>query len=241
MTGMLASVSSVIETDQVLQAEVDIVDIKNPLAGALGAVAIETVQSIVDSVAGRVPTSATVGDIEQDDPRLPELIEAMTATGVDFVKVGLFAESPAPVFINLMRAMAQRNHNIVIVIFAEHYQGSNSLQPLLETGIAGIMMDTCNKSGRSLLDIFNPVELGDFVKSAHDSQLLAGLAGSLRLEHIGQLLNCNPDYLGFRGALCTNDNRVNAISTEMVGQIRAAIPKKDNIYYHDRNLLQATH
>ena len=241
MTGMLASVSSVLETDKVLQAEVDIVDIKNPLAGALGAVEIETVRSIVERVAGRVPTSATVGDVEQNDPRLPELIEDIAATGVDFVKVGLFADVPDPVFINLMRAMVKCNHNIVIVTFAEHYHGSGALQPLLETGIAGIMMDTRGKEGQSLLDIINPAELGTFVERAHVSHLLAGLAGSLRQEHIGPLLDYKPDYLGFRGALCANDDRVNAISAEMVGQIRAAIPKKDNIHYHERFMKQATH
>ncbi len=236
MTGMLASVSSVKEAEVVLQADVDIVDIKNPFTGALGALDVRAVSSIVKMIAGSIPTSATIGDVEQCDSRLPDLIENMAATGVDFVKVGLFAERAETDFIKVIQSMALQGYRIVVVVFAEHYRGGITLLPLLESGVCGVMMDTCSKDGRSLLDIVSPEELTRFVESVRNSHLLAGLAGSLRYEQIKQLLDYKPDYLGFRGALCADDNRINSISAEMVGQIREAIPKQDNIHYDDRRL-----
>ena len=88
MTGMLASVTSIEEAEMVLNAGVDIIDIKNPLKGALGALDIKGVKNIVQKVNGAIPTSATVGDINPDDPNLLDAIFTMASTGVDFVKVG---------------------------------------------------------------------------------------------------------------------------------------------------------
>ena len=70
MTGLLASVSNVDEALLVESLDADIIDLKNPLMGALGAVAPETISKIVDALNKNTVTSATIGDL----PLLPELI-----------------------------------------------------------------------------------------------------------------------------------------------------------------------
>ncbi|OYV19732.1 MAG: hypothetical protein CG441_670, partial [Methylococcaceae bacterium NSM2-1] len=55
MTGMLASVNSLAEALLALSADVDIIDLKQPALGALGALDIDTVKQIVAGIDGRCP------------------------------------------------------------------------------------------------------------------------------------------------------------------------------------------
>ena len=58
--GMLASVTSVAEAEAALAAGADLIDLKEPARGALGALDLDTVVAIVAAVGGRRPVSATV-------------------------------------------------------------------------------------------------------------------------------------------------------------------------------------
>ncbi|HIF51288.1 MAG TPA: hypothetical protein EYQ42_07165 [Thiotrichaceae bacterium] len=225
MTGMLASVMSVAEAEVVLDANVDIIDIKNPHEGALGALDINTVKEIVKRVNGNILTSATIGDIKSDDSNLSDYIINMAGTGVDYVKVGLFDDKPAESFVNTISDAANKGIKLVIVMFAENYNGTESISPLLQSGITGIMLDTKEKKGRNLCAILTDIELQKFVKEAKKYNLLTGLAGSLKFEDIFSLLDLNSDYLGFRGALCSESDRIKSINEEQVKRIRAAIPQ----------------
>ncbi len=224
MTGMLASVSSVAEAEIVLDAGVDIIDIKNPHEGALGALEINAVKDIVQLVNGETLTSATIGDIKSDNSRLSDYIISMAETGVDYVKIGLFDVQPSEYFIKTIKDAENRGIKLVIVIFAENYQGKESITPLLQSGITGIMLDTKEKKSKNLCAILNIDELKYFVESAKEFDLLTGLAGSLNFNDIQLLLKLNSDYLGFRGALCSESDRIRSIDEEQVKKIRAAIP-----------------
>ncbi|MGZ4980235.1 MAG: (5-formylfuran-3-yl)methyl phosphate synthase, partial [Methylobacter sp.] len=90
MTGMLASVNSVAEALQVLSANVDIIDLKQPALGALGALETDLVKSIVDEINGRCPVSATIGDLPMQPELVYQAVQAMAETGVDYVKIGFF-------------------------------------------------------------------------------------------------------------------------------------------------------
>ena len=137
MTGMLASVTTIAEAEIALQANVDIIDIKNPHEGALGALEINGVKDIVRKVNRVVPTSATIGDIKPDDPDLFKYILDMSDTGVDYVKVGLFENKISDNFIKVI-SNAAKNINLVVVLFAENYLGESSIEPFLKTGIANL-------------------------------------------------------------------------------------------------------
>jgi dihydroneopterin aldolase len=54
--------------------------------------------------------------------------------------------------------------------------------------------------------------------------LLAGLAGSLEAPDIPRLLLLSPDILGFRGALCSGQDRTARIDAAATDVIRALIP-----------------
>ncbi len=240
MTGMLASVNSVAEAEVVLDADVDIIDIKNPHEGALGALEINAVKEIVQMNNGEILSSATIGDIKPNDPKLLDYIVDMAKTGVDYVKVGLFDHQPSDYFVKTIANAANKGIKLVIVVFAENYQGKESICPLLQSGIVGIMLDTKEKKGKNLRMILDDVELQDFVEIAKEFNLLAGLAGSLQFDDIESLLALTPDYLGFRGALCSGNDRIKTINTEQIKKIRDAIPYSKDINYDDREYKEAS-
>lgn len=233
MIGMLASVTSIKEARLVLNAGVDIIDLKNPELGALGALDTNTVSEIVESISRASLTSATVGDIEPNDPALYELIISMANTGVDYVKVGLFGNHANECFIEVLNQAAKKNIKIIVVLFAENYSSLVSLDNLMRSGISGVMLDTKNKSDKNLLSLLSRQELDEFVRLAKSHDLVTGLAGSLRYEDISSLLDIEADYLGFRGALCSENDRVKSIVTKNISKIRNAITQQKAINYGD--------
>ena len=50
--------------------------------------------------------------------------------------------------------------------------------------------------------------------------MLCGLAGALRVEDIETLSPLQPDYLGFRSALCQQHRRTNRLDPELAKQIQ---------------------
>ena len=66
MTRMLASVRGVAEADIAVSGGADIIDCKDPSAGALGAVATDVVRETVSFVARRRATSAVCGDLPME-------------------------------------------------------------------------------------------------------------------------------------------------------------------------------
>ena len=90
MTGMLASVNSLEEALLVLSADVDIIDLKQPAFGALGALDIATVKQIVAEIDGRCPVSATIGDLPVQPDPIFNAVKAMAETEVDYIKIGFF-------------------------------------------------------------------------------------------------------------------------------------------------------
>ncbi|GJM05979.1 MAG: hypothetical protein DHS20C09_19750 [marine bacterium B5-7] len=234
MTGMLASVTSIKEAQLVHKHGVDIIDLKNPAQGALGALETYLVAEIVKSISGTTTlTSATVGDIEPNDPSLFGRIVNMANTGVDYVKVGLFNDIANELFVEVLNKASEQNIKVIVVLFAENFTSLASLKILLGSGISGVMLDTKNKIDKSLLSLLSTHELYRFVQLAQSHGLITGLAGSLRYEDINSLLGVEADYLGFRGALCSENDRVRSIEVKNIVKIRSAITEQRAIDYGD--------
>jgi uncharacterized protein (UPF0264 family) len=89
MTGVLASVRSADEAEAALAAGADIIDLKEPRSGALGALPAEVIRTAIARIGGCRPLSATVGDLPMEPRLLARAVGNVGALGVDFVKVGL--------------------------------------------------------------------------------------------------------------------------------------------------------
>ncbi len=215
MTGMLASVNSLEEALLIKSVAVDIIDLKQPAEGALGALSPNSVQQIVAEIDGHKPVSATVGDLPMQPETVFRAVESMAATGVDFVKIGFFPGHDWEGTIDKLSALTI-NHALIAVLFADKHPDFKVIKLLHMAGFNGVMLDTMNKHHASLLTAMTKDEIRNFVRSAKKHGLLTGLAGSLKETDITGLLALEPDYLGFRGALCEQLNRVARLDKEKV-------------------------
>ena len=226
MTRMLASVNSLAEAKLVYQAGVDIIDLKQPEAGALGALPLETVAQIRAWCAGSIPLSATVGDLPMQPELIGDAVQTMASTGVDYIKIGFFPGGDWPGVITTLAAFRQHQYALIAVLFADTHPDPAVVPTLQQAGFSGVMLDTMDKSRGSLTEVMPFHAIERFVDAAKNHNLLCGLAGSLRLEDIPVLLRCQPDYLGFRGALCVRQQRTANLDSEAVARIKQALPSR---------------
>lgn len=223
-TGMLASVTSLREAALALQWGADIIDLKNPSEGALGALPLAAVSAIVKFVAGRKPVSATVGDLTAMEPMaLRQAVTSMAATGVDYVKAGFFPGRNLTACVEALSRPARDGAAIVAVLFADSGVKHGLLGELALHGFTGVMLDTAVKDGRSLRDHLRIEEIRAFVQEAKARGLLTGLAGSLSEKDIPHLLPLRPDYLGFRGGLCRGGQREQQLDQAAFDGVRDAV------------------
>jgi uncharacterized protein (UPF0264 family) len=222
MTKILASVMAVEEAHVALDCGFDLIDFKDPRAGALGALPLDTVRAGVRMIAGRRPTSATVGDLPMEPNILATVVNELAQTGVEFVKVGFFPSGDWNACIDVLPAYA-RSTRLVAVLFADRKPDFSWLSEFGRAGFAAVMVDTANKSARGLRHHLNDAVLGAFVTQAKSNGLMVGLAGSLCTEDIPDLLKLEPDYLGFRSALCSNANRTHGFDRARCTALRRLI------------------
>lgn len=229
MTGMLASVNSLAEALLVLSADVDIIDLKQPALGALGALDIAAVKQIVAGIDGRCPVSATIGDLPMQPDPVFNAVKAMAETGVDYIKIGFFPGDDWQGTVKKLSALTGQNRALIAVLFADTQPDPGIMSLLKDAGFTGVMLDTMNKQKGSLTQLMAKMEIAQFVTQAKARQLLCGLAGSLRLEDIPELMPYKADYLGFRGALCQEHNRVGELNKQAVMQVNRAIKNTDAV------------
>lgn len=202
VTRMLASVTTVAEAVMAQEEGVDIVDIKDPSKGALGALDGRIARDIVSAVGAMVPTSATVGDYPEMNPAsVTEAVRATAELDVTYIKIGFWG-TPRDAQCAQALAPLAAGHRLIAVLFADLSHESAMLETLAAAGFTGAMYDTANKAGAPLRGIKSTTELALFVRRARGLGLLCGLAGKLKSTDIEPLVNLGPDYLGFRGALC---------------------------------------
>jgi len=221
MTRLLVSVRDVAEALLAAEHGADLVDCKEPSAGALGALPTETVAAVVRAVRSRFPgrsLSATVGDFAPDavGPVL-ERVAAVAATGVDYVKVGV-----APGAFALLDALRGCDATIVPVFIADAGLDAALLERACAAPFPALMLDTADKSAGSLFDVLDTPTLRRFVQAARAAGRWSGLAGALRLEDAARVAVLGADFAGFRTAACA-ERRTGALDAARVRALRAAL------------------
>ncbi len=223
MSALLASVTDRAEAGLAVAGGADLIDLKQPAGGALGALPNKVVRDIVAMLHGRVPVSATTGDLPMDPERLGRAARAKAATGVDYVKVGLFAGGDWPAAIRALARVAAEGAPLIAVLFADQRPDIRVLRTLARAGFVGAMVDTADKAGGGLRSHWSDAEVAAFVRGCRAHGLLSGCAGSLRAADIAPLRAAGPDYLGFRGALCRGAQRVGRLDAGALALIRRTL------------------
>jgi hypothetical protein len=230
---LLVSVVSGEEAQRALAGGADIVDIKDPAEGALGAPAPRVLCDVVRAVGASAPVSVALGDLP-DLPHTAALAARGAAlSGAGYVKVGLRGVRDLGRAVAMMTAVADAvalGRGRVSVIAAA-YADAAALDPpalapaylpeLVErTGIAGALVDTFVKDGRGLYSWLSESELADLVERTRRSGAIFGVAGQLRL---GELRRVDADVIGVRSAVCRGGDRTSSLRAELVAAAMAEL------------------
>ena len=218
MTRALISVRSAAEAAVAVAHGADLIDAKEPAHGALGALPMDAIREIVATVAGARPVSATVGDLPPDPRLIVAAVQEIAATGVDMVKIGLLPGPDRPACLPPLVPIARRQP-LIAVLFADRDPDLELIPRIAGAGFVGVMLDTADKAGGALTSQASLPFLSSFVAAARREGLLAGLAGSLRREDIATLRPLGASYLGFRGAVCQRNNRVDGLDPRCLDEI----------------------
>jgi (5-formylfuran-3-yl)methyl phosphate synthase len=228
----LASVRDVGEALLAARLGADIIDLKEPRQGALGAVPEREQRAILAALGrGRPLVSATVGDLPFEPEVLVSAINRTTEVGVDLVKFGVFAAGEAAMvgLVELDRQLRRTPpaRPLVVLFLADRLAAGDEAAVLARAalrvcGVAGVMLDTADKGSGRLVEVMAPAELSRFVAAVHAGGGFAGLAGSLSIGDIDALASTGADVLGFRGALCHGDRKA-SLCVEAFARVRDQI------------------
>jgi len=233
MTKILISVTSIEEAQVALANGADMIDLKDPAYGALGALPLDRVAEVVrfvkaQTVYGDKVTSATIGDLPLCPDLITEQVGRLLATQVDIVKIGLFTE-PGLQFedyercLNGLKSLTAKDVKLIAVLFAEHSYPDGLLTLIKNAGFYGVMIDTATKNGATFLDYHSIDFIKTMAKTLQDYGLMFGLAGSLKLQHVVTIKEINPNYVGFRGGVCVNNLRNSPIDSDKILAIRQSM------------------
>jgi uncharacterized protein (UPF0264 family) len=220
---LLVSVVSAAEAQRALAGGADIIDVKDPREGALGAPAPRVLSEVVAAVGGAAPVSVALGDV----PALPHTAalaaRGAVACGAAYVKVGLRGVPDLDDAVAVMSAVRDAVGDRVGVI-AVAYADAGAVDPpalapellpvvVERTGIAGALVDTFVKNGRGLYGWLSEPEVSDLTTRTRAAVATFGVAGQLRL---GELCRVDADIVGVRSCVCREGDRSGELDTDLV-------------------------
>ena len=229
---LLVSVSDAEEAAAAVAGGADIVDAKDPHAGALGPVQPPVLRGIRRAVAAPLRMSAALGD-KPSPEFLRGAILAAKGLGLSYVKLGFAGVCDARQIAGLLTLaveMAGRENGapgIVAVAYAD-WRGAGGPEPArlidvaVEASAAAVLLDTAIKDGHSILHLLAETELASMIGRTRESGMLCALAGGLHREDVPVAAALGPDIIGVRGAACVGGRR-GRIRSDRVASLRAAL------------------
>jgi uncharacterized protein (UPF0264 family) len=216
---LLVSPTDEFEALEAVAGGADIIDVKNPAEGSLGANFPWILKRVREIVPSEIEVSATIGDV----PYLPGTVSfaalGAATLGADYVKVGLYGPRSVDEAVNLMSnaVHAVRDFSGSVKMVAAAYadwRRAGTINPLSvpevakRSGSLVAMIDTKVKDGNRLFDFLTEKELRLFVSRSHEMGLRAALAGSLKKEDVPSLTKLDVDIIGVRAAVCDGNDRI---------------------------------
>ncbi len=208
---LLVSPSSISEAKHSLAA--DIIDVKRPAEGSLGANFPWVIREIRSFA--KKPVSAAIGDFPCKPGGAALCAYGAACAGADFIKIGLAFDGEKQaheVIAAVVRAVKDEfpEKNVVIAAYSD-YQRMGTISPskmapvAAELGADYAMIDTGIKDRKSTFEFMTEDELTRFTKTNKELGLKTALAGSLKFEDLDRLKRINPDIIGVRGMVCGGD------------------------------------
>ncbi len=227
MAKLLISVRDQHEAVAAESAGADIIDIKEPTRGSLGAADIETVCAVIAQINGRLPVSMACGELSQaaDSP------SPFRGIPVRYAKIGMSG------YRNRGRWRGDWSHwcrslsagtQAIAVVYADAMAAAapaplEIISLAAGMGCVGVLIDTFHKQkSRSLLDCCGAAEIIRMIQDAQEKSLFVAVAGSLNRKSIPTVLAWGPDIIAVRGAACAG-NRLGRIESRKVCELAAIL------------------
>jgi len=210
---LLVSPASIEEAKMALAA--DIVDVKRPEEGSLGASFPWIIRAIKDLT--HKPVSAAIGDFDYKPGGAALTALGAAAAGADYIKIGLMfdgKEEARELIKAVVRAVKDTYPEKTVVIAAySDWKRLETISPFdlvpiaADAGADISMVDTGIKDGKSTFEFMNEADLTRFTVLNREHGLQTALAGSLKFEDLETLKRINPEIIGVRGMVCGGDRR----------------------------------
>ena len=216
LPGLLVSVRDASEAMTALAAGADVIDVKEPANGSLGAADSPTIAAVVRAVAGRRPVTMAVGELVELTTALPSRLGEMTIAGVSLFKIGLAScgdsDDWQQRWCDVISELASSHRDVhtprpVAVVYADWETAAapkpdEVLRAASEIGCPALLVDTWNKTGGTLFDHWRLDLLRAFVERVRRHSMRIVLAGSLRGDESARAAALGPDLVAGRGAAC---------------------------------------
>ncbi len=189
----------------------DICDLKDPEKGSIGAWEEKNILEVIKRSKQRVKVSATIGDIFSVEGIIKKL-KQFDYLGLDYIKFGINTKNVLELkdLINRIGKLTFRT-NLVLVVFVDKKSTFKIIEENLEifyqNNIRFLILDTYKKNNQNLTSIYNLFKIKDFMNKCSVKKINVGLAGRLQPNHITKLKLLNPYVIGFRSAICSDQNR----------------------------------
>jgi hypothetical protein len=234
---LLVSPRDLEEARAVIRGNADIVDVKNPHEGSLGANfpwVIRSIKELVEKEGGNgMKMSAAIGDFYYKPGTAALAALGAASAGADYVKIGLFKIKTREEAIDLLSGVVKAVKGFdpakkVVSAFYSDYKRINSISPFevaeigKEVEIDVSMVDTGIKDGKSTFEFLAEDELQTFVSKSKALGLETALAGSFTFEDIPAIKRIAPDILGVRGMVCGGDRNAQ-VQEELVTELRRRV------------------
>jgi uncharacterized protein (UPF0264 family) len=208
---LLVSPSSISEAKRSVAA--DIIDVKRPAEGSLGANFPHVIKEI--KALSVKPVSAAIGDFPYKPGGAALAAYGAACAGADYIKIGLAfsgKQRAREVIAAVVKAVKDEfpQKKVVIAAYSD-YERMDTISPFEMAPIAAdegadlAMVDTGIKDKKSTFEFMDEAELTEFTKKNSELGLETALAGALKFEDLDSLKKINPAIIGVRGMVCGGD------------------------------------
>lgn len=232
--GLLVSVRDAVEAEVAVDAGAALIDVKEPRRGALGAADRETIERVVEAVAGRLPVSVALGELLEEAAAIEP---AGVPAGVNFAKVGLSgcaAVADWQARLATLVTALPRDVQSVAVIYADWKAAAapapdEVLSAAADLDCAAVLIDTFDKSSGNLFAHWSVDQLAEVVDAIRSVAPLSVVAGALDIESLDRALASGADYVAVRGAACLN-GRSGTVDGDCVRQLVESLARPIALY-----------
>ena len=231
---LLVSVRSAAEALVALLGGASFIDIKEPALGSLGRAPRQVQTEIVHVVRSelakdaegrrQVVLTAALGELVESEPPA----SYSPVEDVALYKLGLSQCQGHRQWTERLDAWRQRftisNADLVAVAYADH-SAANAPPPTdvlayaIDRRLPFLLIDTFEKTGKSLTEFLRTPDLLRLLNRAHDHGIAVALAGSLRLEDMDPLAKLGTDVLAVRSAACEDGKRELPLRVERIEEL----------------------